>query len=226
MYDAAELSQLPALLAVELASIGRALASTTRENICAILDAAIVRATVSESLAYERLENMLFAEQRGDDAEIERDEAIARAEAAEARVAELINANIEAQENVIIALGLNPSDFKTDLMEHVINGVIGAMTQRLAELEEALAAANRRVAMVNAAIAAERAAWQWRPVTEDWPHYHDRVVIAHWGGTWAQFARRVQSDDGEDEWLLDDGRKFDFESASVALLISPPPLPH
>lgn len=79
MYDAAELSQLPGLLAGELASIGRALASTTRENICAILDAAIVRATVSESLAYERLENMLFAEQRGDDAEIERDEALARA---------------------------------------------------------------------------------------------------------------------------------------------------
>ena len=79
---------------------------------------------------------------------------------------------------------------------------------------------------LQAALDAERAAWQWRPVTEDWPHYHDRVVIAHWGGTWAQFARRVQSDDGEDEWLLDDGRKFDFESASVALLTSPPPLPH
>ena len=156
------------------------------------------------------------------------------------RIAEPIDANIEAQENVIIALGLNPSDFKTDLMEHVINGVIGAMTQRLAELEEALdearggmeihraisAAANRRVAELEAALDAERAAWQWRPVTEDWPHYHDRVVIAHWGGTWAQFARRVQSDDGEDEWLLDDGRKFDFESASVALLTSPPPLPH
>ena len=89
MYDAAELSQLPGLLAGELISIGRALAGTTRENICAILDVAIARATVSESLAYERLENMLFAEQRGDDAEIERDEAIARAEAAEARVAEL-----------------------------------------------------------------------------------------------------------------------------------------
>ena len=83
-----------------------------------------------------------------------------------------------------------------------------------------------RVAGLEAALDAERAAWQWRPVTEDWPHYHDRVVIAHWGGTWAQFARRVQSDDGEDEWLLDDGRKFDFESASVALLTSPPPLPH
>ena len=86
--------------------------------------------------------------------------------------------------------------------------------------------AEARVAELQAALDAERAAWQWRPVTEDWPHYHDRVVIAHWGGTWAQFARRVQSDDGEDEWLLDDGRKFDFESASVALLTSPPPLPH
>ena len=75
MYDAAELSQLPALLAVELASIGRALASTTRENICAILDAAIVRATISESLACERLENMLFAEHRANDVETERDAA-------------------------------------------------------------------------------------------------------------------------------------------------------
>lgn len=116
------------------------------------------------------------------------------------------DANIEAQENVISALGLDPNDYKAALMEHVINGVIAAMRQRLVELE---------------------AAQQWRPVTEDWPHYHDRVVIAHWGDTWAQFARRVQSDDGEDEWLLDDGRKFDFESASVvALLTSPPPLPH
>ena len=89
---------------------------------------------------------------------------------------------------------------------------------RLADNSDRIAVALERIA--------ERAAWQWRPVTEDWPHYHDRVVIAHWGGTWAQFARRVQSDDGEDEWLLDDGRKFDFESASVALLTSPPPLPH
>ena len=122
--------------------------------------ALLARAEAAEALAYERLEDMLFAEQRATDADL-------RAEAAEAEAARL--------------------------------------AARLAELE---------------------AAQQWRPVTEEWPHYHDRVVIAHWGGTWAQFARRVQSDDGEDEWLLDDGRKFDFESASVALLTSPPPLPH
>ena len=78
MYDAAELSQLPGLLAGELASIGRALPSPTRENICAILDAAIARATVSESLAYERLEAALFSDQRATDAESERDELAAR----------------------------------------------------------------------------------------------------------------------------------------------------
>lgn len=51
--------------------------------------ALMARAEVADSLAYERLENLLFVEQRADDAEIERDEAIARAEEAEARVAEL-----------------------------------------------------------------------------------------------------------------------------------------
>lgn len=96
---------------------------------------------------------------------------------------------------------------------------------RVAELQAEFDVALDRVGELQAELAAHRAAHRWRPVTEDWPHYHDRVVIAHWGGTWAQFARRVQSDDGEDEWLLDDGRKFDFESASVALLTSPPPLP-
>ena len=112
-------------------------------------------------------------------------------------------------------------DSMNDMQRPAIDLVYDDLLATIEERDAALA----RVAELEAALAAERAAWQWRPVTEDWPHYHDRVVIAHWGGTWAQFARRVQSDDGEDEWLLDDGRKFDFESASVALLISPPPLP-
>ena len=135
MYDAAELSQLPGLLAGELISIGRALAGTTRENICAILDVAIARATVSESLAYERLENMLFAEQRGDDAEIERDEAIARAEAAEARVAELINANNElARFNVDMQVQVTDLQAALTAAEHERND---------ANIEAALNESNR-----------------------------------------------------------------------------------
>ena len=59
--------------------------------------ALMARAEVADSLAYERLENLLFVEQRADDAEIERDEAIARAEEAEARVADL-EAQLAAQQ--------------------------------------------------------------------------------------------------------------------------------
>ncbi len=105
------------------------------------------------------------------------------------------DANIEAQENVIIALGLNPSDFKTDLMEHVINGVIGAMTQRLAELE---------------------AAQQWRPVTEEWPPCDLKVVISAPGASWAEVASKHYDGD-EYVWELENGHAFDFESATVAL---------
>lgn len=105
------------------------------------------------------------------------------------------DANIEAQENVIIALGLNPSDFKGDLMEHVINGVIGAMTQRLAELE---------------------AAQQWRPVTEEWPPCDLKVVISAPGASWAEVASKHYDGD-EYVWELENGHAFDFESAIVAL---------
>ena len=137
---------------------------------------------------------------------------LARAEAAEALAAERLEDALFAEQRATDA-------------ELERDGAILAASDAERHAENAmhgLAHFRARVAELEAQLAAQ----QWRPVTEDWPHYHDRVVIAHWGGTWAQFARRVQSDDGEDEWLLDDGRKFDFESASVALLTSPPPLPH
>ena len=242
MDDKPALNELPALLAAELDSIGPALNSVSRAIISSILDDAVARATVAEALAYERLENMLFAEQRGDDAEIERDEAVARADDAEnatkqtqaeleelkvlfhavsleltivgnwtRRLLHAVNdspaagdtieflveklkthvgynydeapSNTEIQnrwmnelsaaaaraevaeaerelwrqrynslyarfdtmreelaetlENIICALGLNPVDFSDELTEPLITGVIGAMQQRVAELEAA-----------------------------------------------------------------------------------------
>lgn len=113
------------------------------------------------------------------------------------------DANIEAQENVIIALGLNPSDFKGDLMEHVISCVIGAMTQRLAELEEAQ---------------------QWRPVTEEWPPCDLKVVISAPGASWAEVASKHYDGD-EYVWELENGHAFDFESATVALPLPQEPTP-
>ena len=77
---------------------------------------ALARAEAAEALAYERLENMLFAEQRATDADL-------RAEAAEAEAADAILAASDAaqrEENAMHAL----SHFRT----------------RVAELEAALAA--------------------------------------------------------------------------------------
>ena len=155
---------------------------------------------------------------------------LARAEAAEAEAGQLRDELAAMTERVTFARrsaslaenALETARSRWDEAERREKSIFDS-AMGIADQRDTLAT---RVAELEAALDAERAAWQWRPVTEDWPHYHDRVVIAHWGGTWAQFARRVQSDDGEDEWLLDDGRKFDFESASVALLTSPPPLPH
>jgi len=154
---------------------------------------------------------------------------LARAEAAEAEAGQLRDELAAMTERVTFARrsaslaenALETARSRWDEAERREKSIFDS-AMGIADQRDTLAT---RVAELEAALDAERAAWQWRPVTEDWPHYHDRVVIAHWGGTWAQFARRVQSDDGEDEWLLDDGRKFDFESASVALLTSPPPLP-
>lgn len=56
----------------------------------------LARAEAAEALAAERLEDALFAEQRATDAEIERDEAVGRAEAAEASAAELERINVES----------------------------------------------------------------------------------------------------------------------------------
>ena len=47
--DKPALNELPALLAAELASLGRALSSTSREIICGILDDAVARAEAAEA---------------------------------------------------------------------------------------------------------------------------------------------------------------------------------
>lgn len=46
----------------------------TKKDAITPLQAALARAEAAEALAYERLESALFAEQRADDAEVERDE--------------------------------------------------------------------------------------------------------------------------------------------------------
>ena len=71
--------------------------------------AALARAEAAEALAYERLENMLFAEQRATDADL-------RAEAAEAEAADAILAASDAaqrEENAMHAL----SHFRTRVAE-------------------------------------------------------------------------------------------------------------
>jgi hypothetical protein len=74
-----------------------------------------------------------------------------------------------------------------------------------------------------------QAAQQWRPVTEDWPPYNERVIIGYgggYGGGWCVFARRVRTDDRDgDDWLMDDDTKLAFESAAVAMPRPLPPAP-
>ena len=86
-------------------------------------------------------------------------------------------------------------------------------------------AALARVAELEAALAAQ----QWRPVTEDWPPYNERVIIGHgggYGGGWCVFARRVRTDDRDgDDWLMDDDTTLAFESAVVAMRRPLPPAP-
>ena len=73
------------------------------------------------------------------------------------------------------------------------------------------------------------AAQQWRPVTEDWPPYNERVIIGHgggYGGGWSAFARRVRTDNRDgDDWLMDDDTTLAFESAVVAMRRPLPPRP-
>ena len=76
-----------------------------------------------------------------------------------------------------------------------------------------------------ARVAELEAAQGWRPVTEDWPEYHERVLIGHGGGYdggWYAVARRTRTDD-KDIWVMDDDTVLAFESASVAMIV--PPLP-
>jgi hypothetical protein len=94
----------------------------------------------------------------------------------------------------------------------------GDAAQREDNAMHALAHFRARVAELEAQLAAQ----QWRPVTEEWPHYAERVAIGHVAGNWAAIATRVQSPD-DDEWELEDGKMLDWESASVAIEL--PPLP-
>ena len=94
--------------------------------------------------------------------------------------------------------------------------------------EAALRHAAALVARV-AELEAQLAAQQWRPVTEDWPPYNERVIIGHgggYGGGWCVFARRVRTDDRDgDDWLMDDDMTLAFESAVVAMQRPLPPAP-
>ncbi len=115
--DRPALNELPALLAAELASLGRTLSSTSREIICGILD-----------------------------------DAVARAKEAEAQVA-LLRGALAAQDERDLAaterLGMPPAgcDTSDTLADEVLE-----LRARVQELE--------------AALAADRAARQWRPITE------------------------------------------------------------
>jgi len=90
-------------------------------------------------------------------------------------------------------------------------------------LRRAEAAATALVARV-AELESQLAAQQWRPVTEDWPPYNERVIIGHgggYGGGWSAFARRVRTDNRDgDDWLMDDDTTLAFESAVVAMRCS------
>ena len=93
-----------------------------------------------------------------------------------------------------------------------------------------VAAVERNNEMLRARVAeleAQLAAQQWRPVTNDWPPYNERVIIGYgggYGGGWCVFARRVRTDD-RDDWLMDDDTTLAFESAVVAMRRPLPPAP-
>ena len=78
-----------------------------------------------------------------------------------------------------------------------------------------------------AELEAQLAAQGWRPVTEDWPPYNERVIIGYgggYGGGWCVFARRVRTDD-RDDWLMDDYTALAFDSAVGAMRRPLPPDP-
>ena len=100
----------------------------------------------------------------------------------------------------------------------------GDAAQREDNAMHALAHFRARVAELEA-----QAAQGWRPVTEEWPPYNERVIIGHgggYGGGWCVFARRVRTDDRDgDDWLMDDDTTLAFESAVVAMRRPLPPAP-
>ena len=100
-----------------------------------------------------------------------------------------------------------------------------AFLEYLRGVEQRLVAAEARVAELESQLAAQG----WRPVTEDWPPYNERVIIGHgggYGGGWCVFARRVRTDDRDgDDWLMDDDTTLAFESAVVAMRRPLPPAP-
>jgi hypothetical protein len=102
---------------------------------------------------------------------------------------------------------------------------LAEMAAAMEEIEDERLALVARVAELEAQLAAQG----WRPVTEDWPPYNERVIIGYgggYGGGWCVFARRVRTDDRDgDDWLMDDDTKLAFESAAVAMPRPLPPAP-
>jgi hypothetical protein len=99
---------------------------------------------------------------------------------------------------------------------------VNARADRLLARAEA---AEARVAELESQLAAQG----WRPVTNEWPPYNERVIIGHgggYGGGWSAFARRVRTDNRDgDDWLMDDDTTLAFESAVVAMRRPLPPAP-
>lgn len=90
-------------------------------------------------------------------------------------------------------------------------------------------AAEAEAAQMSARVAEleSQAAQGWRPVTEDWPEYQQRVLIGHgdyYVYGWYVVARRAYNN--KDIWVMDDDTVLAFESASVAMIVPPlPPAP-
>ena len=107
-----------------------------------------------------------------------------------------------------------------DMQRPAIDLVYDDLLATIEERDAALA----RVAELETALAAERAANTWRPVTADWPPRNQRVVISAPGASWADVARK-QHDGEEYVWQLKNGHMLDFESATVAIPLPPAPAP-
>ncbi len=156
---------------------------------------------------------------------IERDAALARAEAAEAETADAINdlkivtAKLARAERANALLAARVAELEAASELAIDKWADAARSETQLRLD----AAEARVAELEAELAAQ----QWRPVTEDWPPYNERVIIGHgggYGGGWSAFARRVRTDD-RDDWLMDDDTTLAFESAVVAMRRPLPPAP-